>query len=451
MQRPVKELRGEMGRLIRLALPVAFAQLLTAAAGLVDTVMAGRAGVADLAGVSLGSAIWLTLAIGVMGLLMAVNPIVAQYAGAGRFEQITRFMHESVRVAVVMAVGLFLAVRSHAAWLPLLIEDPLVLEITGGYLDGFSWGVPALVGTFLLRPYSEGLSFTRAYLYASIVSLAINVPANYVLIFGYWEFPALGGAGAGWATALAFCCAFAVMLWFSRKHAVYTRASLWRPWCGSNRAQRQHLLRLGLPIAFTLFVEVSIFSLIALFLGARPASEIAANQIAMNVAYLVFTLPLSISVAATIRVGTETGAGRMPAARLASLATILLALMAAGINIMLLLFWSTDIPLLYTGDPIVAALASRLLLLAALFQLADAFVVPSQGALRGYKDTIIPLLLAILAYWVITLPLGYMLGLGDLFGQPRGAEGFWIALVVGLGLSGLLMTSRLWHISRDAG
>jgi len=238
------------------------------------------------------------------------------------------------------------------------------------------------------------------------------------------------------------------MLWFRRKHNAYAKASLWLPWCRSDRAQRRHLLTLGLPIAFTLFVEVSIFSLIALFLGARPVSEIAANQIAMNVAYLVATLPLSISVAATIRVGTQVGAGAMNAARRASLATILLALMAAGMNIALLLTWSDDIPFIYTDDPDVAVLTSRLLLLAALFQLADAFVVPSQGALRGYKDTIIPLLLAILAYWVITLPLGYMLGLGDLFGEPRGAEGFWVALVVGLGLSGLLMTSRLWHISR---
>lgn len=442
------DLRSEMKGLIGLAIPVALAQLLTAAAGFVDTLMAGRAGVADLAAVSLGSAIWITLSIAVMGLLMAVNPIVAQYAGAANYRQLVRFMHESVRIAVFLAIALFVALRLHTLWLGLLIDDPQVLAITGGYLDGFSWGVPALVGTFLLRPYSEGLSFTRAYLAASIVSLAVNIPANYALIFGEWGAPELGGAGAGWATALAFWAAFIVMLWYSRKHSAYSVASIWVAWSGSVPSERSHLLRTGLPIALTMFVEVSIFSLIALFLGGRPAGEIAANQIAMNVAYLIFTLPLSISVAATIRVGTAIGAGDMPAARRASLATVALAMMAVGINILLLTLWSDDIPYLYTDSADVAALASRLLVLAALFQLADAFVVPSQGALRGYKDTLVPLVLAVLAYWVITLPLGYALGLSDAFGTPLGAEGFWIALVIGLALSGTLMTTRLWRISR---
>ena len=441
-------LRAEMLTLIRLALPVALAQLLTAAAGLVDTLMAGRAGVADLAGVSLGSALWLMLSIGVMGLFMAVNPIVGHYAGAGRYGQISNFMHQSTRVAVASAVLLFILLRLHPWYLPAIIDDVQIVIVAGGYLNGFSWGVPALVGTFLLRPYSEGLSFTRSHLIASLVSLAVNVPANYALIFGNWGAPALGGAGAGWATALSFWAAFAVMILFSRHHRAYERASLWHalhPW---DRNELKHLLRVGLPIALTLFVEVSIFALIALFLGGRPSTEIAANQIAMNVAYLVFTLPLSISVAATIRVGTEIGAGRLDGARRVALATILLAIVAVAFNIGLLASLADEIAALYTHDAEVARMAAHLLLFAALFQLADAFVVPAQGALRGYKDTLVPLLLAVLAYWLITLPLGYLLGLSNAFGEPMGAEGFWIALVVGLSLSGILMTTRLWRIGR---
>ena len=441
-------LRTEILTLIRLALPVAFAQLLTAAAGLVDTLMAGRAGVADLAGVSLGSALWLMLSIGVMGLFMAVNPIVAQYAGAGRYRQISNFMHQSMRIALVSTVLLFILLRLHPWYLPVIIEDVQILHVTGGYLDGFSWGVPALVGTFLLRPYSEGLSFTRSHMIASLVSLAVNVPANYALIFGNWGAPALGGAGAGWATALSFWAAFAVMILFSRHHRAYENASIWHALHPLDRNELRHLLRLGLPVALTLFVEVSIFALIALFLGGRPGTEIAANQIAMNVAYLVFTLPLSISVAATIRVGTEIGAGRPDGARRAALATILLAMSAVTLNIGLLTGFADEIAALYTHDAEVAHLAARLLLFAALFQLADAFVVPAQGALRGYKDTMVPLMLAVLAYWIITLPLGYLLGLTDTFGEPLGAEGFWIALVVGLSLSGILMATRLWRIGR---
>ncbi len=443
-------LRSEMAALVRLALPVALAQLLTATAGLVDTLMAGRAGVADLAGVSLGSALWLMLSIGVMGLFMAVNPIVAQYAGARRYHQVTNFMHQSVRVALISAVLMIILLQLHPWYLPRIIGDSEVLRVAGGYIDGFSWGVPALVGTFLLRPYSEGLSFTRAHLVASLVSLAVNIPANYALIFGAWGAPALGGAGAGWATALAFWAAFGVMVCYSHFHPAYGKASLWRCFRPLDGVEVRHLLRIGLPVAVTLFVEVSIFALIALFLGGRPGSEIAANQIAMNVSYLLFTLPLSISVAATIRVGTETGAEKPEKARRAALAAVLLAITAAAFNIAVLTSFTDEIAALYTQNPAVANLASRLLLYAALFQLADAFVVPTQGALRGYKDTLVPSLLAVFAYWVVALPLGYALGLGGALGEPLGAEGFWIALVVGLSLSGVLMTVRLWRISHPS-
>lgn len=436
--------------LVKLAVPVALAQLMTAAAGLVDTLMAGRAGVDDLAGVSLGSAIWLTLGVGVMGLFMAVNPIVAQYMGASQQRRIAGFMHQALRVSVVLTLLLFLLLRLHVWYLPAIIDDAGVVRVAGGYLDGFSWGLPAFLGTLILRPYSEGLAFTRPHLVASMVSLAVNIPANYALIFGHWGAPALGGAGAGWATALAFWSAFLVMLWYSRYHPAYEKASLWGKFTPLDPAELGHLMRVGLPIALTLFVEVSIFSLVALFLGSRPDVEIAANQIAMNVAYLAFTLPLSISVAATIRVGTEIGRGSTAGARRAALAALLLALITAGFNTTLLVSFNQTIAGFYTQDAAVADLASRLLLFAALFQLADALVVPTQGALRGYKDTSIPLLLAILAYWVITLPLGYTLGLSGQVVAPMGAEGFWIALVVGLSLSGLLMTARLWRVGRSS-
>jgi len=441
-------LRKEMIRIARLAAPVALAQLLIAMAGFVDTLMAGRAGVADLAGVALGSALWLTLVIGPMGLLMAVNPIVGQYAGAGRNTAIINFMHQALRVAIISMLLLILIVAMHNWYLPLIIDDTAVVIVTGGYLDGFVWGVPALIGTFLLRPYSEGLSFTRPHMVASVVSLLVNIPANYALIFGHWGAPELGGAGAGWATALAFWSALLVMLFYSARHKSYEKARIWCRFNAFDRSELDHLLRVGIPVALTLFVEVSIFSLIALFLGSRPSMEIAAHQVAMNVAYLVFTLPLSISVAATIRVSTRLGAGDRLDARLSAKAALMLATIAAGFNIALLVLFADPIARLYSSDEQVIGMAAHLLLFAALFQLADAFVVPTQGALRGYKDTKIPLLLAILAYWVVALPLGYLLGLTDVFIPALGAEGFWISLVVGLVISGVLMTGRLVVVSR---
>lgn len=441
-------LKEEIFRLVSLAIPVILAQLLTAAAGFVDTLMAGRAGVPDLAGVALGSALWLTLVIAPMGLFMAINPVVGQYAGAGNYSAIIKFMHQCIRVAVILMVILIILFHLHHLYLPWIIDDPEVVEVTADYLVGFSWGVPALIGTFLIRPYSEGLAFTRPYLVASIVSLVLNIPANYALIFGHWGAPELGGAGAGWATAIAFWAAFFVMLLYSKKHSVYQQASLWSAWHDFDIAELKHLMHVGLPIAMTLFVEVSIFSLIALFLGGRPSYEIAAHQVAMNVSYLAFTLPLSISVVATIRVSQNIGANNKAAAWLSARAALYLAIIAAAFNISILVIFSDVIARLYSTDSAVVDLAAYLMLFAALFQLFDAFVVPTQGVLRGCKDTRIPLMLAILAYWVVALPLGYLLGLTDRIVPAMGAEGFWVSLVVGLAISGVLMSSRMVLVLR---
>jgi len=442
------KLRSEMSTLTRLAIPVAIAQLLTAAAGFVDTLMAGRAGVSDLAGVAVGSALWLTVVIAPMGLFMAVNPIVGQYAGAKKFQEIGCFMHQAMRVAVVLSIILFILFRQHHWYLPFIIDDTQVRMVTGHYLEGFSWGVPALMGTFLLRPYSEGLSFTRPHLIASVISILINIPANYALIFGHWGAPKLGGAGAGWATSIAFWAAFVVMLFYSYRHQIYRKATIWYRLKPINREEMRHFFQLGLPIAMILFVEVSIFSLIALFLGVRPDFEIASHQVAMNVAYLLFTFPLSISVAVTIRVSNAVGALRRDKALLAAKAALSLAIIAASFNIFILIFFADFIPHIYSNDEVVVELAAHLLIYAGLFQMADAFVVPNQAALRGYKDTKVPLVLAIFAYWLIALPLGYILGLTDIIVPAMGAEGFWISLVVGLVISGVLMTKRLMKISK---
>ena len=439
----------EAKKILLLAFPVAVAQLLTASAGLVDTIMSGQAGVADLAGVSIGSAIWLTLGIGVMGLFMAVNPIVAQYIGAGDVHKVQGFMHQVLRVLLVLIMAMFAVVQLNELYLPLFIDDPKVLRVTIGYLNGFSWGIPAFLGMLVLRPYSEGLSFTRAHLIASVVSLAVNILANYMLIFGQWGAPELGGAGAGWATSIAFWAAFFVMLFYSRFHSAYEKASLWVALIPLDRKELMHLMTVGLPVAFTLFVEVSIFSLVAMFLGSRSSAEIAANQIAMNVSYMAFTVPVSLSIAATIRVASEIGAGYPDKARYVALTALKIALVGAIFNFFILIVFATEIASVYSDDQEVIQLAAFLILFAAAFQIADAFVVPTQGCLRGYKDTRIPLLLAILAYWVITIPLGYTLGLTDLIVDEMGAAGFWLALVVGLFISGLFMTIRLLRVARN--
>jgi len=323
-----------------------------------------------------------------------------------------------------------------------------VYQVATDYLLGLSFGMPAFVLYAVLRPYSEGISFTRAHMVSALLGLAVNIPANYVLIFGEFGFPKLGGAGCGWATALSFWVMFAVMFFYTRRASAYKMASLYQYRFKIHRPDIQLLFAIGLPIAFTILVEVSIFAFITLFLGGLESHLIAGHQVAMNVAFMLYIFPWSVSIAASIRVGVSLGAGDRVAARRVGIVSMGVTVTAALLTSLLLLSQPHAIASLYTADPLVIAQAVSLLFFAALFQLSDAVVTPLQGVLRGYHDTRVSLVLNILAYWLIALPLGYVLGLTDWVFPMMGAQGYWISLVVGLTVAGLLLLPRFLMVSR---
>ena len=203
------------------------------------------------------------------------------------------------------------------------------------------------------------------------------------------------------------------------------------------------LIRLGLPIGLSLLVEASIFALIALFLAPLGALAVASHQITLNYSSLIFMIPLSISTAITIRVGHAIGKQRFDRARLISITGLTLNSSIALVTALLTLIFAENIAEIYTHDPRVISIAVGLLSLNALYQFSDAFQVGAAAALRGYKDTRVPLLMVIFAYWVIGLPLGYSLALTDFWGTPLGAKGFWISLIVGLSIAAVLLGTRL--------
>jgi len=441
--------KREFKQLFALAIPVFFAELSTAATAFVDTVMAGRAGTHDLAGVAISSSLWVGLAVFIIGLFLAINPVVARYAGAGRYHRIQRVVQQGLRLGLIAVVLLLLLFTQQKAILSFFIDDEAVFDVASGYLIGLSWGIPAFVFYAIIRPYSEGLSYTRAHMVSAITGLLVNIPANYILIFGKLGFPALGGVGCGWATSISFWVMLLVLLWFTRRHTAFSKASLYRYRFRSHGKDMRRLLALGVPIGLTILVEASVFAFITLFLGGLEAYKIAGHQVAMNVAYMLFMLPLSVSISASIRVGFNIGAGDYSAARIAGYASIALALCFALINVTLLFSFPGFIARLYTSDQAVIDQAVILLFYAGLFQLSDALATPAQGILRGYHDTKVALVLNLLAFWIIALPLGYMLGLTDLIVPGMEARGFWISLVVGLTVNFILLLSRFWYISRE--
>lgn len=447
-RRQSKMLRTEVRLLLTLAAPILAAQLAHQALAFTDTVMAGRVSATDLAGVAVGSSLWIPVFLFLYGVLLALTPMVAQLYGAGKTEETGPLVRRGIIVALPLVITAMLLMRNAGFVFTRMEVDPQVAVISANYLKAISWGLPAIALFFLLRNLSEGLGLVRPSMLIGLASIPVNVTANYIFIHGKLGFPAMGGVGCGWASTIslwfmAFCMLHTI--WRLRQ---YNKTHFFDLSQKHGKEGARQILRLGLPIGMSLLVESSIFALIALFLSPLGAQTVASHQITLNYSSLIFMIPLSISMAITIRVGHAIGRQRFDRAWLVGKAGLWLNSSIALLTASLTLLFAEQIANIYTRDPQVIAIAVGLLYLNAFYQFSDAFQVGAAAALRGYKDTRIPLLMIVVAYWVIGLPLGYSLALTNLWGAPMGAKGFWISLIVGLSVAAVLLGSRLRKVGQ---
>ena len=442
-------LRQAEGRaLLKLAAPIFTALFAQQSLAFVDTVMAGRVSAVDLAGVAVGGSLWIPLLLFLYGVLLAVTPLVAQLYGAGRTAECGLLARRALWVALPLVLLSFLLLRQAEGLFAVMGVEPAIAGIAVDYLKAMTWGLPALGIFFVLRNLSEGLGLARPSMLIGLASLPVNILANYIFIYGKFGAPALGGVGCGWGTTVTLWFMCGCMFLTIRRVGAYTPTHFFDLTQKRGAEGATQVLRLGLPIGATLLVESSIFALIALFLAPLGAVAVAAHQITLNYSSLIFMVPLSLSSAMTIRVGHAVGRRRFDRARLVSHTGLTLTSIIALVTAAGTLLFARQIAGLYTHDPQLIVTVVGLLTLNALYQLPDALQVGAAASLRGYKDTRVPLLLVIVAYWVISLPLGYTLALTHFWGEPLGARGFWISLIIGLSVAALLLVSRLRRVER---
>lgn len=448
MKKSTSLLLHEAAALLRLTGPLVLAQLAQTSMGFVDTVMAGRVSAVDLAAVAVGSSLFFPVFLFMVGLLTAVTPLVAQARGRGDGRAVRHSIRQGMAIGLVTGVLLmpFLwLMQPVMAWLGVSRE---VIPLTGRYLFAISWGMP-VAGVFLaLRNGGDGLGIPRLSMFAGFFGLLVNIVANYLLIYGKLGLPALGGVGCGWATSLsllAMLLFMASLLQRSRLDGTDGLFALSAAWSGRSIGT---FLRLGLPMGVTLFIECSVFAVIALFIAKLGAQVVAAHQIALNFASLLYMLPYSMATALTVRTGFAIGRKHFRRLRRIVGVGLGLALGGAVVTGLLILTFSAEIAAMYSPDPGVRRLSAALLGMAAIFQLPDAVQVNCGGILRGCKDARVPLLLMLLAYWGIGLPVGYGLGLGGWAGMAPGPQGFWIGLIVALTVAAGLLGYRVLVIVR---
>ena len=436
--------REEAPALLRLAGPLIVNNLSIAGMQFADAVMAGRLGAESLAAVAVGASVWFFGFAMCLGVMMAISPIAARHFGAGNAELIGRYTRQGIYLGV--AFGLVLIVLAHMTVQPLLGRigiDEGFRELTVGYVLAIVPGAPAIFAFLALRFTTEGIGYTRPIMFTSLFSLVCNVFLNYVLMFGHFGAPAMGAVGCGLASAITMWVIAIILVIYMivdkryRPLRIFSRIAPLRP------GVLKEIIVLGVPIAITITAEAGLFNAVSILMGTRGAAVAAAHQVAINFAATMFMIPLALSSAITVRVGHALGAGNAQAARYSGALGILMCAIFMTCSATFLLIFRDAVVNLYTNDVSVTSIAISLLLMAAVFQVADGMQIGAAGALRGYKDTRMPMAINIVAYWVFAFPLAYLAAVTHRLPPSY----VWGGFVIGLSIAAVLLTWRYARVS----
>jgi MATE family multidrug resistance protein len=437
-------IRLEMASLWRLSWPMMIGQLATVGMSVADVAMTGHVSADELAAVSLGAAIWSIVLVTVMGVMMAINTVVAHEIGAGRTDRIGH----SVRQALWKGLGVGLAACALANLGTLVFDhlglEPAVSANASMFVHVISLGFPAFALYRALYGYSASINQTKPVMMIALFGLVYNIGVNWLLVFGNWGMPQLGAIGCAVATATGMWLMLGAMVLWVRTAPAYRASDPFVQWERPNRRAIGALLRLGLPIGVTYFAEVSAFGIISLLVAKFGVVQVSAHQIALNFSSLVFMVPLSFGIGMITRVGQALGEGNPERARFVAWVGFGMSVAFSFFSALMITVFRWEIARAYTSDVQIQQLCVHLLLFAALFQLSDAAQVAASSALRGYQIVRRPMQIQLFAFWGVSLPVGYALGLA---GQPMGATGFWIGLVLGLTVAAVLLTWSLKRLS----
>jgi MATE family multidrug resistance protein len=438
---------------LKLATPVILGMLGHTFVSLVDNIMVGQLGSAELAAVSLGNSfIFIAMSLGI-GFSTAITPLIAEADSENEFEKGKSSFKHGLFLCSVLSVLLFGLMIIAKPLMYLMKQPEEVVTLAGPYLDIVAFSLIPLIIFQAFKQFSDGLSMTKYPMYATIIANIINIILNYVLIFGKLGFPKMGIVGAALGTLIARIVMLFFLWWLLTKKekskAFVTNIKLFV----LEKLMIKKLTNLGLPSAMQMFFEVAIFTAAIWLSGLLGKNAQAANQIALNLSSMTFMVAMGLSVAAMIRVGNQKGLRNYSELRRIAKSIYLLGLIFAFIFAMLFFIFHNHLPKIYVdlenvsnfSDTIeVVTIAAKLLLAAAIFQLSDSLQVIVLGALRGLQDVKIPTIITFISYWLIGFPVSYYLGKEE----ALGSFGIWLGLLVGLTSSGILLYLRFDYLTK---
>jgi multidrug resistance protein, MATE family len=438
-------LKEKTKQIFIMIIPILITQLGMFSMVFFNNIMSGKYSSSDLAAVAIGSSIWSPIFTGISAILLAVSPIAAQRFGEKRSSEVASVVRHGLYLSVMITIVVII--------LGVIFLNPLldkmnlpsdVQETAFDYLVGLSYGILPLFIFNVLRSFIYALGKTRVVMYILLLSLPINLFLNYVLIFGQWGFPELGGAGAGYATSITEWVITGMTVFIVKKQEPYSGFAVFENLKKFSYRECKEILKIGVPMGLSTFFETSMFAVVTILLSKFNVTTIAAYQSALNIVSFLYMIPISISMAQTVLVSYEVGARRYKDAKSYSWLGIYLAILIALITGVLVVLFRYEVAGFYSNETEVINLTAHFLIFALFFQISDAIQVTAQAALRGYKDVNLAFVMTLIAYWLICLPVGF--GLANFTGL--GATGYWLGLTVGLLAAGIALSWRLIYIQK---
>ncbi len=426
--------------LLKTAVPLIIAQLAQQGVVFIDTLMAGRLGEAALASIGLGGAVFGYALLVCSGVIVAVSPLVSQAQGAGKSEEAGKAARHGLLLALLLGLPMTILFWNAEPLLRLLRQPETTIPLTTAYLRVAAFGFAPYLCYVALRGLMEGSLHTRPVMLFSFIAVGVKLFLNYALMFGWFGFPALGLVGAGYATMVIEFLLLVLGLWYVWTRLKETRVFMWQRFEGKTFRE---LLRVGVPISLSLAFEGGMFTVVTLLMGTLGAVQLAAHQIASQSAYFTFTAPLGIANATAVRVGQAVGRGNIQEVKQMGRLGVLFAVVVMTVIALIYWFFPGFVIGLYlntqdAANAEIIGLATTFLGIAAMFQVFDGTQVTSAAALRGLKDTRIPMLVSLLSYWFIGIGSGVLLA----FQFGLGGRGLWFGLVLGLAVAAILLTWR---------
>lgn len=425
-------------RNITLAVPVMLSQLGHVMVGVADSAMVGQLGTIPLAAASLGNSIFAIILTFGIGVSFAITPLIAAADGKKHYQKSGKIFKHGLYINLVAGILLYLVTFGIAYVLPFLNQPEEVVIMAGPYLNVIGLSLIPFMIFQSFKQFAEGLSLTKKAMYIVVGANLINIGLNYILIYGKLGLAPMGLYGAGLATLISrIIMAIAMGLYIFKARAFQPYIEKFR-FKGFSRKLGWRMLRLGLPTGLQFVFEVGAFSAAAIMAGWLGAKQLAAHQIAISLASVSYMMASGISAAATVRVGNQLGLNDIPTLRIAGFTSFVMAVAFMTFTCLMFVLGKDLLPGFYVDEQDVIQVASSLLVIAAFFQIFDGVQVVALGALRGLEDVKMPTLVAVVAYWLIGLPLGYAFG----FELGLGVKGIWYGLLTGLALTAIMLFFR---------